>query len=531
VCGCYGPMTASSWSSRRERDELRTKDGRAAEAVGSGEPRCCGGSLLVAGTSSGAVKTTLVTGLCRVLARRGVSVAPFKAQNMSLNSFVTLEGREIGRAQALQARAARIEPEAVMNPVLLKPGSDARSHVMVLGRPFAHVAAEEYWDSKRPLLEVVLAAHGDLRRRFEVVVCEGAGSPAEINLRSSDIVNMGFARSAGVATVLVGDIDRGGVFASFVGTLGLLSSDDRELVRGFVVNRFRGERRLLEPGLEELERLTGRPTYGVVPYVPGLGLDAEDAPDESAYLDPLPAVGRDVLRVQVLRLPRASNLTDFDPLVAEPGVVVRFVSRPEELRDADLVVIPGTRATISDLRWLRARGIDRALAERASAGGPVLGVCGGYQMLGNEIEDEHESCAGRVEGLGLLPVRTRFSAQKVLGRPSRTLADGSVVEGYEIHHGVVEACGRAPRGSAPFFSDEGWRAGPVCGTQWHGIFENDRFRRDYLAEVARRTGRNFEPSPGTCFADVREAHIEKLADTVEEHVDVEGLLELAVGSS
>ncbi|HUC36798.1 MAG TPA: cobyric acid synthase [Acidimicrobiales bacterium] len=480
--------------------------------------------MLVAGTCSGAGKSTVVAGLCRYLHRRGVSVAPFKAQNMSLNSFVTARGDEIARAQALQAQAAGVDPEAAMNPVLLKPGDEGHSHVIVMGRAIGETDARAYWSSKRDLLDVVVAAHEDLRTRFDVVVCEGAGSPAEINLRASDIVNLGFARAVDAPTVVVGDIDRGGVFASFVGTLALLSPEDQALVRGFVVNRFRGDRGVLEPGLVDLFELTGRPTYGVIPYVRGLWLDAEDAPDPWAYLHPSPPVGPEVLRVAVARLPRASNLTDLDPLVAEAGVVVRLVQSPEELADADLVVIPGTRATVSDLAWLRERGFDGALRRRAAAGLPVLGLCGGYQMLGTEILDDVESRAGRVEGLGLLPVRTTFSPTKILRRPRRTLSDGSVIEGYEIHHGEVERLDGGGPGAEPLFADEGCRRGAVTGTVWHGLFENDVWRRAYLEEVAGTAGRRWVPSEETSFADLREKTLDGLADLVEEHLDTEALL-------
>ena len=472
------------------------------------------GNLLIAGTASDAGKTVVVAGLCRWLARRGVSVAPFKAQNMSLNSFVTHAGEEIGRAQAVQAFAAGIEPEAAMNPILLKPGSDRRSQVVVMGKPVGERNAVAYWRDQASLLDVVVSAYQSMRRRFDVVVCEGAGSPAEINLRSTDIVNLGFARAVNAPTVVVGDIDRGGVFASFVGTLAVLSPDDQALVHGFIVNRFRGDRALLQPGLDMLRDLTGRSTLGVLPYVHGLALDAEDALDQTSYRNPAPPIGRDVLRIAVLWLPRMSNFTDLDAFAAEPGVIVRFVTRPEELADADLAIVPGTRSTVEDLRWLRSRGFDRALAGRSAEGRPVLGICGGYQILGTLIEDGVESGAGVVDGLDMLPVRTRFGQDKVLGRPRRALDDGSVVEGYEIHHGVVTR-----EGGEPFFADEGCRIGSVAGTVWHGLFENDAFRRGYLADVAAQTDRAFVPAAGTCFAAVREARLDALGDLIAEHLD------------
>ncbi len=482
------------------------------------------GTILVAGTSSGAGKSTLVAGLCRWCARRGLSVAPFKAQNMSLNSYVTRRGEEIGRAQASQAQAAGIEPEAAMNPVLLKPGTDARSQVVVMGRPVGEMDARAYWEDRECFLDVVVDAYQDLRARFDVVICEGAGSPAEINIRAADIVNLGFARAVGAPVIVVSDIDRGGMFASLVGTLALLDPEDQHYVQGFVVNRFRGDRTLLDPGLQMLRSLTGRPTFGVLPYLEGLSLDEEDRPDPSAFRDPGAPVGPDVLRVAAIRLPRSSNLTDFDPLAAEPGVMVRFATRPEEIVDADLAVLPGTRATVDDLRWLRSRGIDEALVDRAAAHRPILGICGGYQMLGTSIDDPVESGVGIVEGLGLLPVTTTFGQDKVLGRPRRVLSDGSAVEGYEIHHGVVRRSG-----GIPLFADEGCRADAVAGTSWHGLFENDGFRRSFLAEIAQGAGRAFVASPDLSFAGIREARFERLADMVADHLDTDALLRIIEG--
>ncbi|MGW5816283.1 cobyric acid synthase [Streptomyces noursei] len=484
-----------------------------------------GGGLLVAGTTSDAGKSVVTAGICRWLARQGVSVAPFKAQNMSLNSFVTREGAEIGRAQAMQAAAARVEPTALMNPVLLKPGSDRSSQVVLLGKPVGELSARGYHAGRQEqLLGTVTDCLAELRRTHDAVICEGAGSPAEINLRRTDIVNMGLARAARIPVVVVGDIDRGGVFASFFGTTALLSAQDQSLVAGYLVNKFRGDVTLLEPGLEMLRRITGRQTYGVLPYAHGLGIDEEDGlrvslrgtVRESVVAPP---AGADVLRVAVCAVPLMSNFTDVDALAAEPGVVVRFVDRPEELVDADLVVLPGTRGTVRALAWLRERGLADAVVRRAAEGRPVLGICGGYQMLGEHIEDEVESRAGAVDGLGLLPVRVRFAAEKTLARPvGRAL--GEPVEGYEIHHGVAEVAG----GDEEFL--DGCRVGSVWGTHWHGSLESDGFRRAFLREVARATGRRFVPAPDTCFGALREEQLDRLGDLIEEHADTKALLRL-----
>ncbi len=473
------------------------------------------GALLVVGTSSGVGKSVVVAGLCRWLAREGVRVAPFKAQNMSLNSYVTQAGEEIGRAQAAQARACYLEPEAIMGPVLLKPGSGASAQLIVLGQAVGeHEAGQYRGDVQGGLLSVVTDAFNQLAARFDVVICEGAGSPAEVNLRGSDIVNMGFAQATGVPALLVGDIDLGGVFASFVGTLAVLDPPDQELIAGFVVNKFRGDKALLEPGLSMLGQLTGRPTLGVLPFVAGIGLDAEDSVDRALLLSGGPPLGEDVLRVQVVALPRMSNHTDVDALAIEPGVVVRFITGPAEVADADLVVLPGTRSTVADLAWLRGQGLDVAIARHVGAGRAVLGVCGGYQMLGTSIDDQVESGAGLTPGLGLLPVRTSFEPDKVLARPRRALADGTVVNGYEIHHGVVTR-----EGGEPLMADEGCRAGAVAGTVWHGLLENDAFRRSYLSEVARTCGRRFVVAPDRSFAAVREAQLDRLGDLVADNID------------
>jgi adenosylcobyric acid synthase len=490
------------------------------------------GALLVAGTNSDAGKSVLVAGICRWLARQGLTVAPFKAQNMSLNSFVTPDGAEIGRAQVMQAAAAGVEPTADMNPVLLKPGSDRRSQVVLLGHPVAETDAVTYRTMSGRLREVALDSLARLRRDFDVVVCEGAGSPAEINLRDTDVANMGLARGAGLPVIVVGDIDRGGVFAAMYGTLALLAPADQELVSGFVINKFRGAPELLASGITMLRRLTGRPMLGVLPWTDGLGLDAEDSLALSRFAAPASGptgttvpFGKDVLRVSVIRLPRISNFTDVDALAAEPGVLVRLATEPAELADADLVILPGSRATVADLGWLRERGLADAVTERAAAGRPVLGICGGYQMLAGEIDDPVESGAGLVTGLGLLPVRVKFGAEKRLGRPEGR-ALGAPVAGYEIHHGIAERAA----GAEPFL--DGCRAGPggaVWGTSWHGTLENDEFRRAFLAEIAAQAGRDFTPAPDTDFAHLRETRLDVLGDLVAAHLDTGALTQLITG--
>jgi adenosylcobyric acid synthase len=480
------------------------------------------GALLVTGTSSDAGKSVLVAGLCRWLARQGVRVAPFKAQNMALNSAVTADGAELGRAQAMQAAAAGIAPEAAMNPVLLKPGSDTRSQVVLLGQPVAEAGALDYQELK-PVLEAAVAESlADLRRRFDVVICEGAGSPAEINLRHRDIANMGLARAADLPAIVVGDIERGGLLAAMYGTLAVLDPADQRHIAGFVVNKFRGDLRLLAPGLDMLTSLTGRPMLGVLPWRTDLWLDAEDSLDlDSRPRAALPPHGAASLRIAVVRLPRMSNVTDVDPLAAEPGVIVDLASTPAQLDGADLVILPGTRATVRDLGWLRDAGLATAIADRARDGRPVLGICGGYQMLTRQITDDVESRAGAVPGLGLLPATVRFTAAKTLARPSGS-ALGEPVDGYEIHHGVVTTAG----GKA--FLD-GCEAGAVRGTSWHGIFENDGFRRAFLNELAARVGRDFTPAPEVSFTAVRERRYDVLADMIDEHLDTGALRRLIAG--
>jgi len=471
------------------------------------------GALLVCGTHSDAGKSVVTAGICRWLHRQGVSVAPFKAQNMALNSVVTRDGGEIGRAQAVQAAAAGLEPETAMNPILIKPSGERHSQVIVMGRPYADASARSYGAMKHELRPIVARALADLRARYEVVVCEGAGSPAEINLRENDIANMWLAGEAGLPTLLVADIDRGGVFASLVGTLALLSPADQAHIAGFVINKFRGDASILAPGLEQLRERTGRPTLGVLPHVEDLWMDAED----SVAIAEAPARGG-ALDVAVVHLRWISNFTDVDALIAEPGVRVRFTRSPVDLARADLVILPGTKATVEDLERLRADGLDRALEARAAAGRPVLGICGGYQLLGESIVDEVESGRGRVAGLGLLPVRTEFAADKLLARrDGRSAYLGTGVSGYEIRHGRVTR-----RGGTPVIDpDEGCVAGSVIGTSWHGALEHDDFRRALLSRIAP----DFVPGT-TPFAAARARRLDVLGDLIAGHVDTAALTEL-----
>ncbi|HVL82777.1 MAG TPA: cobyric acid synthase [Pseudonocardia sp.] len=482
------------------------------------------GALLVAGTTSDAGKSALVAGICRWLHRRGVAVAPFKAQNMSNNSVVTVDGGEIGRAQAMQAHACGLAPSVAFNPVLLKPGSDRTAQVVVRGHADGQVGALSYRERTPALLRVVTETLDELRGRFDVVVCEGAGSPAEINLRATDLANMGLAQAADLPVVVVGDIDRGGVLAHLFGTVAVLAPADQARVAGFVVNKFRGDPRLLAPGLEQLRELTGRPTLGVVPWADRLWLDAEDS--LSAVADgvlgrPTPPYGSQWLRVAVVRLPRISNATDAEALACEPGVAVRYVTEPSRLADVDLVVLPGSKATVADLAWLRERGLADAVLEHARAGRSVLGICGGYQMLGHRIADPHgvEVPGGAdVAGLGLLDLEVTFDVVKHLGTPSAT-AWGEEVTGYEIHHGRV-----VRSADPPLVGTEGSDAGALLGTHWHGLLENDRFRRALLARVAAQAGRTgFRPAPDTCFTAERAAQLDLLGDLVDAHLDTAAL--------
>jgi adenosylcobyric acid synthase len=480
-------------------------------------------ALMVAGTSSDAGKSMVVAGLCRALARKGTRVAPFKAQNMSNNSAVTVEGGEIGRAQAMQARAAGLAPSVRFNPVLLKPGSDCAAQLVVKGRVDGTVSAADYMAHRDRLAALVTAELAKLRAEFDAVICEGAGSPAEINLRATDLANMGLARAANLPVVLVGDIDRGGVLAHLFGTLAVLEPADQALVAGFIVNKFRGDPALLAPGLERLRGMTGRPTYGVLPYAEQLWLDTEDSVSVIAHRvvgTPQPPRGDTWLRVAAIRLPRISNSTDVEALACEPGVSVRWVSDTADLADAAVVVIPGTKATVADLAWLRDRGLADGIIAHARSGRAVLGICGGFQMLCRRIDDPIESRAGRVEGLGLLDADIVFVPDKTLALRDEPLS------GYEIHHG------RLARSAEPGWAGVGIARAAVYGTHWHGLMDNDVFRRGWLSEVAGAAGQHgFVVADDVDVSARRDAQLDLMADLLTAHVDVEAICALLDGEA
>jgi adenosylcobyric acid synthase len=476
------------------------------------------GALLVAGTTSDAGKSMVVAGLCRLLTRKGIRVAPFKAQNMSNNSAVTVEGGEIGRAQAMQARAAGLAPSVRFNPVLLKPGSDRTSQLVVRGIAVDTVGAGDYFTHREQLAPVVADELRSLRTDFDVVIVEGAGSPAEINLRATDIANMGLARAAQLPVVVVGDIDRGGLLAHLYGTVAVLEPDDQRLICGFLVNKFRGDPALLAPGLTQLQELTGRPTYGVIPYSEGLWMDAEDSVSVLTHRvvgDPQRPRGQDWLRVAAVRLPRISNSTDVEALACEPGVLVRWAGDPADLADADVVVIPGSKATVADLTWLRERGLADAIQAHSRLGKPVLGVCGGFQMLCRRIDDTVESEAGTVDGLALLDADIAFAPVKTLRHHEAPL------HGYEIHHGLLS------RSTEDDWLGVGIRNGDVYGTHWHGLLDNDDVRRQWLNEVAAAAGRSeFVVARDVDVRARRDAQLDVMADLITSHVDVDAVVAL-----
>ncbi len=475
---------------------------------------------MVQGTTSDAGKSILVTGLCRVLHRRGVRVAPFKPQNMALNSAVTSDGGEIGRAQALQAAAARVEPHTDMNPVLLKPSSDKRAQIIIQGHALQNMQAEDYHNYKPVAHHAVMESWQRLTDAYDAVMVEGAGSPAEINLREGDIANMGFAEAADCPVVLVADIDRGGVFAHLVGTLQLLSESEQARVVGFIINRFRGELALLQPGLDWLEQHTGKPVLGVLPYLHNLRLDAEDALSASQTLN----TEITPFKVLVPVLPRISNHTDFDSLRYEAHVDLQYIGNDQPVPGADLIILPGSKNVRADRQWLRDNGWDEAIEKHLRYGGKLLGICGGYQMLGDLIDDPEgiEDAAGSIEGLGLIQARTTLLPGKTLEQTEASLRFGNTAcKGYEIH------CGRTEQDSSleSFLTladgrKDGCisRDGQIAGTYLHGLLDEKAARAAILAWAG------CTHSGGEDMDALREREIERLADCFEAHLDLAKLL-------
>ena len=477
--------------------------------------------IMVQGTMSGAGKSLLCAALCRIFAQDGYRVAPFKSQNMALNSFVTRDGLEMGRAQVVQAQAAGVEPDVRMNPILLKPSSDTGSQVIVGGEVRGQMSAAAYFKMKRQLIPEILAAFDSLSEEADIVVIEGAGSPAEINLKADDIVNMGLAKLVDAPVLLAGDIDRGGVFAQLYGTVALLEPEERARIAGLVINKFRGDVDILRPGLAMLEEKTGLPVLGVVPY---LHVEIEDEDSLSERLNARDAVKP--LDVAVIRLPHISNFTDFIPLEQHELLGVRYVQRARELGAPDLVILPGTKNTMEDLLWLRQSGLEAAVRKLAQAQTPVLGVCGGYQMLGQTLDDPAGTESGKplsLAGLGLLPTRTTFDAQKrrtqmravALGAPFA----GARMTGYEIHNGRTTVNGE------PFCRQaDGTPEGCVCknvfGTYLHGLFDSGELTQALVKLLCARKGISPRETRPTSMAEYRQAQFDLLADGVRKALDM-----------
>ena len=484
--------------------------------------------IMIQGTASNAGKSLLAAALCRIFRQDGYRVAPFKSQNMALNSYITREGLEMGRAQAVQAQAAGIEPSVRMNPILLKPSSDTGSQVIVNGEVVGTMSARDYFAKKRSFLPQIMQAYESLAAENDIIVVEGAGSPAEINLKTDDIVNMGLAKLIGAPVLLVGDIDRGGVFASLAGTLLLLDSDERRMVKGLVINKFRGDIEILRPGLEQIAQITGVPVVGTVPCL-DVDIDDEDSLSDRFYKRGTPGL----LDIAVVRLPRISNFTDFNPLSAADGISLRYVHSTAELGSPDLLILPGTKNTMSDLLWLRQCGLEAAIQKFAAAGGAVLGICGGYQMLGKRLRDPFEvEHGGELAGIGLLPVDTVFARQKTRTQVRGAFGtldgwfaglSGVPLEGYEIHMGETDS-------EVPLLwvetqdgirKPDGAYSGTVCGSYLHGLF--DRAETVSALVSCLCTAKGVDPSLISIPDPVayREAQFDLLAQGVREHIDLQ----------
>ncbi len=485
-------------------------------------------SIMVQGTSSHAGKSVLVAAILRFLKNRGISCAPFKPQNMALNSFVTYDGYEIGRAQAMQAEAAKIIPSREMNPVLLKPTTDQKAQVIVLGKPWKNLSAREYVDVKKRLKKVVIDSFEYLKSKYDVVVVEGAGSPAEINLRKNDIANMGFAKIFNIPVLIVGDIDRGGVYASFYGTYALLSKKEKNLIKGFIINKFRGDKSLLKEANEFIERKTKKPMLGVIPFIKDIHIPEEDGVALSLRKTSS-SMSRNTVRIRVIKLPRISNFTDFAPFFGEKDVDIEYISHPNEAEDAHVIIIPGTKNTIEDLVFLRKRGFERFLKDFVNRGGYLIGICGGYQMLGEWVEDPYnmESDISKMKGFGFLPLKTVITKEKQLKQVIFETIDGKIknLHGYEIHMGRTEGDDFSPifkvYGNNEL-SYDGYIAanGRVWGSYIHGLFDNDIFRINWLNNIRKSFGMDEVKSDFSYLRNKEEAY-NKLAEVFERSINID----------
>lgn len=482
-------------------------------------------AIMIQGTMSNAGKSLVCAGLCRIFKQDGYRVAPFKSQNMALNSFITDEGLEMGRAQVVQAEACGVEPSVCMNPILLKPVTNIGSQVIVNGEVLGNMTAKEYFAIKRSLIPDIMRAYNSLAEEYDIIVLEGAGSPAEINLKEGDIVNMGMAKLARAPIFLVGDIDRGGVFAQLYGTIALLEEEERNMVKAMVINKFRGDVSLLSPGLTMLEKLTGKPVAGVIPYLP-VDIEDEDSLAERLTRKTIGAV----IDIAVIRLPRLSNFTDFAAFEVTPGVGGRYVGRVSDLGNPDMVIIPGTKSTISDLKWLRGCGLEAAIKKLASQGTVVFGLCGGYQMLGSRIIDaEGVEGGGEIEGIGLLPVQTEFAAEKRRTRITATVLQtegildrfaGISLEGYEIHMGrTVLAEGAKPLLLLENGTTDGCVLGNAYGSYLHGFFDAAACREAVLSALCEKKGVSLE-AEAFDLKKYKEKQYDLLAENIRKSLDM-----------
>ena len=497
-------------------------------------------AIMIQGTMSNAGKSLLAAGLCRIFKQDGYRVAPFKSQNMALNSYITDDGLEMGRAQAVQAEAAGVRPSADMNPVLLKPTGDTGSQVIVCGIPIGTMPAREYFAYKKKLIPEIRAAYERLASQYDIIVIEGAGSPAEINLKQDDIVNMGLAKLVDAPVLLVGDIDRGGVFASLYGTVKLLDEDEQTRIQALIINKFRGDVEILRPGLTQLEELTGKPVAGVVPYG-HFDIDDEDSLSERLDADARGAV----VRIAVVRLPRLSNFTDFSALERVSGMGVCYADKPDQLEGADMIIVPGTKATLADLKWLRESGMEAKILKQHAAGTPVFGICGGFQMLGRTVSDpENTEGGGSMRGLGLLPVDTVFRPRKMTTQARGTVEkitgvleglSGTAVEGYEIHMGDTARDADAQPFCTLIRADgtevlDGCQAENAYGTYLHGVFDAPGIALGLAQALAVRKGMTLDDAV-LDTAQIKEREYDRLADTVRQSLDMELIYRILEGKA